>query len=81
MRNWASIQPGRFCAVRVAFQQSVAAIFRRESSQGQLQRKQGQRMARLHRSMILHRLRYLCSDQSAYMTGQVLNVDGGILMP
>lgn len=24
---------------------------------------------------------FLCSEQSAYMTGQVINVDGGILMP
>ena len=24
---------------------------------------------------------FLCSEQSAYMTGQVVNVDGGILMP
>lgn len=24
---------------------------------------------------------FLCSEQSAYMTGQVINVDGGVLMP
>ena len=24
---------------------------------------------------------FLCSDQSAYITGQIINVDGGILMP